>query len=242
MDKKRNIAISTAVSVGVYLFLLFSILDYASVIKFSSKKIPSKSEVFIDITAIEVQKKELVKEEKTEKPIENTRKEQKKILAAKNIKSLFDDANITFDEKNLFKNDVTIETRKKAKPISVDELFERKPVAASITKQIVKKLEKVSDNATVTFLSTDGVSDEYFEKVQQAVSNGWNPKVYQKGMLLTVIIKIETTGKFDYYIKKTTGDEEFLSMLKKHMQQLQLLGLPKPEKKISIEINFIAKG
>lgn len=251
MDKKKNIAISTIVSVTTYIFLLSFIVGYITTTKYSPKINSKNQEVAVDITAVDMEKKDYKqKEQKNEKEelekeqkIEDTvAKKEEQIYIAKNIKNLFDDVNITYDEKNLFKDSVTQESRRRSKSTTADER-EEKSTSAKLTKNIIQRLEKLdsSSNSGATVFFSDGVSDVYFDKIYEAVSNGWNPKPYQKGMTATVVIKIDRNGEFDYFVKRVTGDDEFLSMLKKHMEQLQKVGLPKPEKKLEVEINFITK-
>lgn len=240
MDKKKNIAISTIVSVTTYIFLLSFIVGYITTTKYSPKINSKNQEVAVDITAVDMEKKDY--KQKEQKIEDTVAKKEEQIYIAKNIKNLFDDVNITYDEKNLFKDSVTQESRRRSKSTTADER-EEKSTSAKLTKNIIQRLEKLdsSSNSGATVFFSDGVSDVYFDKIYEAVSNGWNPKPYQKGMTATVVIKIDRNGEFDYFVKRVTGDDEFLSMLKKHMEQLQKVGLPKPEKKLEVEINFITR-
>ncbi|MDQ1338919.1 MAG: hypothetical protein QG567_68 [Campylobacterota bacterium] len=252
MDKKKNIAISTVVSVATYIFLLSFIVGYITTTKYSPKINTKNQEVAVDITSVDIEKKDYKqKEQKNEKEelekeqkVEDTvAKKEEQIYIAKNIKNLFDDVNITYDEKNLFKDSLTQESRRKSKSTTANEVSEEKSASSKLTKNIIQRLEKLDSgsNSGATVFFSDGASDAYFDKIYEAVSNGWSPKPYQKGMTATVVIKIDKNGEFDYFVKRVAGDDEFLSMLKKHMEQLQKVRLPKPEKKLEVEINFITR-
>lgn len=235
MDKRKYQLISTAVSLSVYLGLILFFLDYASVTRYAVKTKPSQQEIEIDITALDVKQ---IQDLKPQQPVLEQKVE--KLARPKSVKNLFSDINDTSDINELFKDKVVVKTRIKKKKISVDELFDAKAAPKHSTKNIMEKIESVTKNGGAS-QPIEGVSDAYFDAVHAAVSAGWNPLASQKGMVATMLIKIQTDGTFAFYIKRVNGDREFLEMLKKHMQELQAIGLPKPEKKTTITINFIAK-
>lgn len=235
MDKQKYKLISSLLTGGIYLALVIFVLDYASVTRYAVKAKPVQEEVVVDITALDI--KEVI----TTKTPEIVEKKIEKVAPAiKSVKNLFSDTNDSFDKKEFFKDKVVIKTRTKKKKISVDELFDTQVARKPGTKRILEKMESTTQTGG-TSQATEGVSDAYFDKIHAIVSAGWQPLPTQKGMVATMILRIDLDGSFRFYIKGTNGDQEFLDMLKKHMQKLQAAGLPEPEKKRSVTINFIAK-
>ena len=234
MDKRKYKLISSFLTGGIYLFLVFSILDYASVTRYAVKTKQTQEEVVVDITALDI--KEVV----TTQTPQLAEQKIEKAPAIKSVKNLFSDTNDSFDREEFFKDKVVIKTRTKKKKISVDELFDTQVARNPGTKKILEKMESTTDTGG-TSQATEGISDAYIDKIHAIVSAGWQPLPNQKGMVATMILRIQTDGSFQFYIKGTNGDHEFLEMLKKHMQELQANGLPKPDKRTTVLINFIAK-
>lgn len=235
MDKKKYKIISTIVSLTIYSVILLLVLNQSAALKFSSKKQKPQEEIFVDLTALEVKSEKIVEQK------EIIEEQVAKKKPPQSVKNLFSDINETFDESNLFKDKAQVLSRKPPKKISVDALFEAKPLPRINSKNIIKNLDTPQSTTTLTAISSEGVSDEYFSKIQEILARGWYPKADQKGMTATLLIKIDTDGTFDFYIKGVSGDQGFLGMLKQHMQKLQQQGLPKPKKTTSVTINFIAK-
>ncbi len=235
MDKQKYKLISSLLTGGIYVGLVLFVLDYASVTRYAVKTKAVHEEVVVDITALDI--KEVIT---TKTPQVVEKKIEKVAPALKSVKNLFSDTNDSFDKNEFFKDKVVIKTRTKKKKISVDELFDTQVARKTGTKKILEKIESTTDIGG-TSQATEGVSDAYFDKIHAIVSAGWQPLPSQKGMVATMILNIDIDGSFRFYIKGTNGDSEFLEMLKKHMQKLQAAGLPRPEKKRSVTINFIAK-
>lgn len=235
MDKQKYKRIASFLTGIIYLFLLLFVLDYASITRYAVKTKAAQEEVVVDITALDVKE---IMTTKTPQIVEQ--KVQKAPAAVKSVKNLFSDSNDSFDSKEFFKDKVVVKTRTKKKKISVDELFDTKVARKPGTKKIIEQMETSADAGGAS-LATEGISDAYIDKVHAIISAGWQPLPSQKGMVATMILRIASDGNFRFYIKGTNGDAEFLEMLKKHMQKLQAVGLPKPDKERSVTINFIAK-
>lgn len=239
MDNNGYKAIATGVTFGIYAVAFFSILGYVSTVHYAAKIKPASTEVVIDITMFQPTKPEEKEPTPPPKPEEET--VAKKPMPSKSLKSLFDDDNTTLDEKELFAKRHIPPTRRKPK-IDVDELFDASVERQQVSKKIVDKMEaSTKSDSGASLAASDGVTDEYFAKVQEAIASGWNPLARQKGMEASLVLKISTDGSFSFYIRGATGDKEFLDMLKQHMEKLQRTGLPKPEKSTTINTNFIAK-
>lgn len=234
MDKQKYKLISSLVTAGIYLALVLFVLDYASIVRYAVKAKQVEQEVVVDITALDI--KEVI----TEKTPQVVEKKIEKAPAVKSVKNLFSDVNETFDKEEFFKDKVVVKTRTPKKKISVDELFDTQVARKAGAKKIIEQMESQTDTGG-TSQATEGVSDAYIDQIHAIVSAGWQPLPSQKGMVASMLLKIDAEGGFDFYIKGTNGDREFLDMLKKHMQKLQAVGLPKPDKPRSITINFIAK-
>jgi hypothetical protein len=234
MDKTRYKIIATVTSVAVYLSILFFALDFAGVMRYAVQSKKSSEEIVIDITEPEIKPTETAS---VKVPVESAISQKQ---APKSVKSLFSDTNTSDDLNELFKDKVIVKTRTKQKKISVDELFDSSVAKKSQTKSIMERID-AGDRSGASVVATEGERNAYFDLIHETISRGWNPLPSQKGMVVALVIKVETTGKFEFYVKSSTGDREFLEMLKKHMRELQANGLPKPGKRTTVQINFIAK-
>jgi len=173
---------------------------------------------------------------------------QKTILYKKSISSLFDDVNITFDKQKILKNvqneiKVFQTIRTKPKKIVFDKVSDKKifQKRKSNARIVFKNNRKDVSMKSVNLQETKGIEDEYFNKIYKIFSDGWNPSIIYKNMYISVVIKINKDGSFDFYIKNYNANSAFINDLKNYLLQISSKKLPLPPKKLTVEVNFIAK-
>jgi len=191
----------------------------------------------------------IVKDNKKIAPSHKINKpKQKAILYKKSIGSLFDDVNITFDKQRILKNvqnEIKIFQTIRTKPkkivfdkISDKKIFQKRKSNARI---VFKNNRKDVSIKSADLQETKGIEDEYFNKIYKIFSDGWNPSIIYKNMYVSVVIEINKNGNFDFYIKNSNANSAFINDLKSYLLQISSKKLPPPQKKLTVEINFIAK-
>ena len=224
----------------------------AAVVKYKTKiKKGITKEVVVDLTLIPEPVSKIEKAVLLKKPIiktyqKTTQKKELTYSTKKSVKSLFDDVNITFEKKKFLKNvknEIVQVVRVKPKKINFNEILNAKTFSHKKTdsKKALLALKKDIQIDTFSIQSSSGIENAYFDRVHKILASGWNPSTFYKNMSATVVIDIRKNGLFSYRIKRVLGSSEFIANLKGYLDDLSKKGLPKPKKRISVEINFIAK-
>ncbi len=86
--------------------------------------------------------------------------------------------------------------------------------------------QKVSESLRKPNNSDKGVENRYFAAIQDRLKD-WPAQVNYAGELISVRLKIYSSGKFEFKIEKLSSNSEFNEALIAYLKQLQQIGLQK---------------
>jgi len=241
MEEKGYFYLGGFLSIGLYLIICVSFLFYVSAPK--AKKYDSNKTTVLELDLISTKADEKKVAEKSVKKIENIVKKSTSASIKKtaDFKSLF--ANVKTSAKKIAQKDLNAE-KESIDPSRFKSKFQKQKKTDN--KSISKLLNdvKTSTNMATTSSTSNGEHDEYFSQIKEILWKRWNPILLEEGLVVKVLVKISSTGKFDYRIMKYSNNVRFDQSLKEFLDsQLQeLFPRPKINSNVDIIVNFKSEG
>lgn len=110
-------------------------------------------------------------------------------------------------------------------------------------KQLLSSFSLKKNSPSVTFSTSGANSNEYLGRIASMIKAGWNPYKSDNGLSALIFMSIRSDGTFDFFIKKYSNSSDFNTRLNAYLSDLKTRGLPAPDdkKSVTVEFNFIAK-
>jgi len=170
---------------------------------------------------------------------------------ARSVKDLFSDINYTIGplrEGGERKVSVRKEEKeaKRTPQVDLQKIFEtsikdKSGAAPSKAKNLEVERIKAPSVSVSVVESSEGVFDEYYAKVQEALAKAWRPEPGDEGKRTLIVMDIDQKGGFEFYLKGGNADAAFNTRVSGALKRLQQQGLPPPKKPVTIQVNFVAK-
>ena len=244
MQKNSSLLISGILSFSFYILLCFLVVYYIS--SPPVKKYTAKTKVTVlelDVIVEKSDKKRIEKKEdkKIEKKEVVVEKAASKAAEKKpDLKSLF--ANVSTKSAKVAKKEVN-KVVKSIDPKKFKSKFEKQKKSSNVKLDKLLNDKKTTTNVSSSSKSKSKESDEYFSQVSSLL-DVWIPLIREDGLQATVLVMIDTNGRFDYKFKKYSGNNDFDISLKAFLEEQKSIIYPKPKKrkKVEIDVDFKSKG
>ncbi|MBU3015732.1 TonB C-terminal domain-containing protein [Poseidonibacter lekithochrous] len=244
MQKNSSLLISGILSFSFYILLCFLVVYYIS--SPPVKKYTAKTKVTVlelDVIVEKSDKKRIEKKEdkKIEKKEVVVEKAASKAAEKKpDLKSLF--ANVSTKSAKVAKKEVN-KVVKSIDPKKFKSKFEKQKKSSNVKLDKLLNDKKTTTNVSSSSKSKSKESDEYFSQVSSLL-DVWIPLIREDGLQATVLVMIDTNGRFDYKFKKYSGNNDFDISLKAFLEEQKSIIYPKPKKrkKVQIDVDFKSKG
>jgi outer membrane biosynthesis protein TonB len=237
MDRNSYFWIGAGSSGAIYALLVVIVLFTAT---HTPKKIQlSGQSIAVDMIMAESQKNiaQMPRPQTTPEPVQKTApvKEESVSLKREPLLKHEEKKPTLNDAKNILKNF-------EAKPTLAQPKQEVQKESQS-AKSLLSSLTLKKNVPTITFSSVGSNANEYLGRIAGLIKANWQPYKNDAGLTAIISMNIKADGSFDYTIKRASLNADFNERLNAYMKEIKTKGLPPPDdkKSVSVDFNFIAK-
>lgn len=234
---------------GLSAFLSYGLIMAFLYLQFLQTQKEPKAYTNFQETTFNISLLEVKKENKNASKPKNQEKKVEKIPLAKESASRT--PNVGLGVNKLFSQVETKQPLKEEvkKEQSINDIVAKKKKAPKTTQEdtLKNELEQIMSDLqmqkTMSFNAPKGEYNEFYAKVQEILSNNWNPANLKGSYEALVIVQISNLGKFTYRIKKYSNNADFDRVLQEFLDIMLNTQFPKYEggSFTNIEVTFKTK-